>query len=78
MNSLLAQVSQFDDLIFRGLLIPIGLVIVYFGWRAIQRRMFVINRHVPPVRGLPATIIGAGVIALGAAASIISLLSFFR
>ncbi|WP_437192671.1 hypothetical protein [Planctomicrobium sp. SH527] len=78
MNSLLAQVSRLDDQIFRGLVIPIGLVIVYFGWRAIQRREFVVNRHVPPIRGVMAVVLGCGVIVIGAAASLVSLASFFR
>ncbi len=68
--SFLAQVSPRTDMVFRGLLIPMGIVIAFAGYRAIQRREFTPVRHAPPITGVGAVICGALVMLVGIACTL--------
>ncbi|HWL07904.1 MAG TPA: hypothetical protein VNQ76_05850 [Planctomicrobium sp.] len=74
--NVLAQVSPRTDMLFRGILIPAGLIIAYIGWNAIQRGEFHVSRHYPPVKGRGAILWGTFVILSGIACSVVSVISF--
>ncbi|SFH52439.1 hypothetical protein [Planctomicrobium piriforme] len=76
MQAWLAQVSRTDDMIFRGLLIPMGLFIAAIGWRAIQNRQLNFRRRGEPLRGQAAVIAGVVVVVIGLGSSIAALISF--
>ncbi len=77
MLTILAQISPRTDMLFRGILIPGGLLIAYIGWRAIRSRQFIVFHRVPPVQGKGAIFFGILVILAGLACSIVSVASFF-
>ena len=74
----LAQVSERTDMVFRGLLVPMGIVIAFAGYRAIQRREFTPVRHAPPVKGAGAVVCGAVVMAIGIGCTLAAGYSFLR
>lgn len=75
---ILAQISQSDDLIFRAVLIPGGLLLAFLGLRAVRRRTFHLPRGAGSIRGRPAVWLGIVIALLGICGSVAALASFFR
>lgn len=74
---MLAQISQSDDLIFRAVLIPGGMLLAFLGLRAIRRRTLHLPRGAGSIRGRSAVWLGIVIALLGVCGSIAALASFF-
>lgn len=72
----LAQFSQRDDMLFRGLMIPVGVLLVAIGIRGMRRQRMHLTRYRGPVEGRPAVVIGGAVIVIGVLCSVAAVYSF--
>ncbi|WP_437229811.1 hypothetical protein SH661x_001635 [Planctomicrobium sp. SH661] len=72
----LAQLSRRDDMIFRSLMIPVGLYLIVVGIRAIRNRRLHLRKREKPVQGTLAVTLGVIITLAGTGFIVSSIMSF--